>query len=140
MRSRQDAAVRDGEAVRRSMFGDEIVDANYVRATDFQRPVQDWLGGAVWADVWTRDGLERRTRSLITIGMLVLLNRPDELKMHLAAAVRNGCSVRDIQETLLQTAPYCGAPAALSSFRLAEEVLTGLGAFDETNDSDERFR
>lgn len=140
MRSSQDAAVRDGEALRRSMFGDEIVDANYVNATRFQRPIQEWLAGAVWADVWSRDTVDRRTRSLVTIGMLVALNRPDELRMHLGAALRNGCSIQDIQEILLHTAPYCGAPAALTSFRLAEEVLTDLGAYDEANDSDERCR
>jgi 4-carboxymuconolactone decarboxylase len=114
------------------MFGDALVDQNYVHASDFQRPVQDWLAGAVWADVWARGGLDRRTRSLATIAMLAALNRPDELEMHLTAAVVNGCSAAEIQEILLQVAPYCGAPAALNAFRLAETVLRRVGALDPT--------
>ena len=121
--------------MRRAMFGDELVDRNYVRASEFQRPVQDWLAVAVWADVWTRDGVDRRTRSLVTIGMLAALNRPDELEMHLTAATANGCSVSEIQEILLQVAPYCGAPAALSAFRIAEKVLTRIGALDPAGDA-----
>jgi 4-carboxymuconolactone decarboxylase len=123
-----DARLQKGEAVRRAMFGDELVDRNYVEANDFNRPVQDWLAGAVWADVWTRDGIDRRTRSLVTVGILAALNRPDELAMHVGAARANGCSIREIQEILLQVAPYCGAPAALSAFRIAERVLDRVGA------------
>jgi 4-carboxymuconolactone decarboxylase len=114
------------------MFGDELVDRNYVDADDFNRPVQQWLAGAVWADVWTRDGLDRRTRSLVTIAMLAAL-RSEELEMHLAAAPRNGCTASDIQEVLLQVAPYCGAPAALSAFRRAETVLTRIGMLGESD-------
>lgn len=127
-RSSSDPQIQEGLAVRRAMFGDDLVERNYSRSTDFQRPVQDWLAGAVWADVWTRDGVDRRTRSLVTIGMIAALNRPDELEMHVTAAMANGCSVREIQEVLLHIAPYCGAPAALSAFRIAERVLTDLGA------------
>lgn len=130
VRSADDPHVQEGETARRTMFGDELVDRNYLGVSDFQRPVQEWLAGAVWADVWTRDGIDRRTRSLVTIGMLAALNRPDELEMHLSAAPRNGCTVGDIQEVLLHVAPYCGAPAALSSFRIAERVLTRVGALD----------
>lgn len=136
MRDAEAKSVQDGLVVRRSMFGDELVDANYTNASAFQRPVQDWLAAAVWGDIWTRDGVDRRTRSLVTIGMLAALNRPDELEMHLRAAPTNGCSVRDIQEILLQVAPYCGAPAALASFRLAERVLTSLGLLDGSDDPD----
>lgn len=114
------------------MFGDDLVDRNYVAANDFQRPVQEWLASAVWADVWTREGIDRRTRSLVTIGILAAL-RSSELEMHLAAAPSNGCSVSDIQETLLHIAPYCGAPAALSAFRVAEQVLTRVGVLDTAN-------
>ncbi|MFC7787946.1 carboxymuconolactone decarboxylase family protein [Microbacterium sp. MAHUQ-60] len=112
------------------MFGDDLVDRNYIGADDFNRPVQQWLAGAVWADVWTRDGLDRRTRSLVTIAILAAL-RSEELEMHLTAAPRNGCTVSDIQEVLLQVAPYCGAPAALAAFRRAESVLTRLGMLDD---------
>lgn len=127
MRERGDAQLAEGVALRRGMFGDELVDRNYEQASDFQRPVQDWLTGAVWSDVWTRGALDRRTRSLATIAMLAALNRRDELEMHLTAAPENGCTAEDVQEILLQVAPYCGAPAALSAFRLAEEVLTRVG-------------
>lgn len=127
VRERGDAQLAEGVAIRRAMFGDELVDRNYEQASDFQRPVQDWLTGAVWADVWTRGTLDRRTRSLATIAMLAALNRRDELEMHLTAAPENGCTAEDVQEILLQVAPYCGAPAALSAFRLAEEVLTRVG-------------
>ena len=128
MRSPGDPQLQEGLAVRRTMFGDDLVEANYLCASEFQRPVQDWLAGAVWADIWTREGLDKRVRSLATIAMLAALNRPDELEMHLGAAPTNGCSARDVQEILLQVAPYCGAPAALSAFRLAERVLTRVGA------------
>ena len=127
MRDANVPEVGAGLEVRRSMFGDELVDRNYTRATGFQRPIQDWIAGAVWADVWTRDGIDRRVRSLITLGMLVALNRPEELERHLGAAVANGCTVAEIQEVIVHSAPYCGAPAALSSSRLAERVLAGLG-------------
>ncbi|MFB9647172.1 carboxymuconolactone decarboxylase family protein [Microbacterium terregens] len=110
------------------MFGDVLVDANYTFADEFNRPVQDWLASAVWADVWTREEvLDRRTRSLLTIAMLVALNRPEELEMHVRASLTNGCTVEDIREVLLHTGPYCGAPAALSSFRVAERILAEEG-------------
>lgn len=130
MRSAADAGVADGQELRRAMFGDDLVERNYMHASDFQRPIQDWLAGAVWADVWTRSGIDRRTRSLVTIALLAALNRPDELEMHVMAAAANGCSVADVQEILLHVAPYCGAPAALSSARLAERVLRRTGALD----------
>lgn len=131
MRSTADAEVAAGLEVRRGMFGEELVEQNFVNASGFLRPIQDWLAGAVWADVWTRDGIDRRTRSLVTIALLAALNRPDELEMHVMAAAANGCSVADVQEILLHVAPYCGAPAALSSARLAERVLRRAGALND---------
>ncbi|GAA4556512.1 carboxymuconolactone decarboxylase family protein [Pseudonocardia xishanensis] len=127
MREPQDAGVQEGLAVRRAVFGDDLVDRNYTHATDFARPAQEWIASAVWADVWTRDGLDRRTRSLVTLGILTALDRPTEFDSHLRAALTNGCSVADLQELLLHTAPYCGAPAALQAFRQAERVLTEAG-------------
>lgn len=135
MREVGDAQLEKGIALRRSMFGDELVDRNYVHASEFQRPVQDWLSGAVWSDVWARDGIDRRTRSLVTIAMLAALNRYDELEMHLTAASQNGCTAKDIQEILLHVAPYCGAPAALSAFRLAESVLARAGLLVSAQES-----
>lgn len=131
MRDRHDPAIAEGATVRRAVFGGDLVEQNYTRATHFHRPAQDWIAGAVWADVWTRDGLDRRTRSLVTLGMLTALNRPTEFESHVRAALTNGCSVADIQELLLHTAPYCGAPAALQAFRQAERVLTEVGAIPE---------
>jgi 4-carboxymuconolactone decarboxylase len=131
MRNTDDASLADGLAVRRAVFGDELVERNYTHASDFQRPVQDWITGAVWADVWTRDGLDRRTRSLVTLAILTALNRPTEFESHVRGALANGCTVADIQELLLHTAPYCGAPAVLQAFRQAERVLAetnGLGS------------
>jgi 4-carboxymuconolactone decarboxylase len=131
MRDSGDASIADGLAVRRAVFGDELVERNYTNASDFNRPVQDWITSAVWADVWTRDGLDRRTRSLVTLGILTALARPAEVESHVRGALANGCTVADIQELLLHTAPYCGAPAALQAFRLAERVLaeaTELGS------------
>lgn len=124
MRGAQDEGVAEGLVVRREVFGTELVEQNYTRASEFGRPAQDWIAGAVWADVWTRDGLDRRTRSLVTLAMLTALNRPTEFESHVRAALTNGCTVADIQELLLHTAPYCGAPAALQAFRQAERVLS----------------
>lgn len=123
MRDDGDASIADGLSVRRAIFGDELVEQNYTNASDFHRPVQDWIAGAVWADVWTREGLDRRTRSLVTLGILTAQGRTTEFESHVRGALANGCSVADIQELLLHTAPYCGAPAALQAFRYAERVL-----------------
>ncbi|SHK51489.1 4-carboxymuconolactone decarboxylase [Pseudonocardia thermophila] len=128
MRDADDPGIAAGLAVRRAVFGTEAVERNYTNATPFSRPAQDWIAGAVWADVWTRGGLDRRTRSLVTLAMLTALNRPTEFESHVRAALANGCTVADIQELLLHTAPYCGAPAALQAFRQAERVLTEAGA------------
>jgi 4-carboxymuconolactone decarboxylase len=130
MRPRDDAGIAEGVSVRRAVFGAELVERNYVEANEFQRPVQDWIAGAVWADVWARPGLDRRTRSLVTLGMLTALNRPVEFASHVRGALANGCTVAEIQELLLHTAPYCGAPAVLSAFREAERVLAEAGAFE----------
>ncbi|MBW0115100.1 carboxymuconolactone decarboxylase family protein [Pseudonocardia abyssalis] len=123
MRDPEDVHVAEGLAVRQEVFGTDLVERNYTNASAFSRPAQDWIAGAVWADVWTRDGLDRRTRSLVTLAMLTALNRPTEFESHVRAALTNGCTVADIQELLLHTAPYCGAPAALQAFRQAERVL-----------------
>jgi 4-carboxymuconolactone decarboxylase len=131
VRDPSDAGVADGLEVRRAVFGAELVERNYTNASDFNRPAQDWIAGAVWADVWTREGLDRRTRSLVTLAMLTALNRPTEFESHVRGALANGCTVADIQELLVHTAPYCGAPAALQAFRQAEKVLTECGALGD---------
>jgi 4-carboxymuconolactone decarboxylase len=131
MRDATDPGIADGLDVRRAVFGAELVERNYTGASDFNRPAQDWIAGAVWADVWAREGLDRRTRSLVTLAMLTALNRPTEFESHVRGALANGCTVADIQELLVHTAPYCGAPAALQAFRQAERVLTECGALPE---------
>jgi 4-carboxymuconolactone decarboxylase len=112
-----------GNRVRREVLGDAHVDRSTRQATDFTRVVQEYVTATCWADVWSRPGLDRRTRSLLNLAMLTALNRPHEFSVHIRGALRNGCTEAEIQEVLLQTAVYCGAPAALESFRLAERVI-----------------
>jgi 3-oxoadipate enol-lactonase/4-carboxymuconolactone decarboxylase len=109
--------------VRREVLGDEYVDRAEAARTSFTSEFQDFLTRYAWGEVWTRPGLDRRTRSLITIAMLVALNRHEELALHLRASRNNGVTVDELKELLLQTAVYCGVPAANSAFKLAKEVL-----------------
>ena len=120
---RQDALWEAGLATRRAVVGEDYVADALARMDAFNAPLQDWVTRYAWGDVWNRPGLARRDRSILNIGMLVALNRPHELKLHLSGALRNGVSVEEIRECLLQTAVYCGAPAALDAFRVAREVL-----------------
>lgn len=122
---RKDALWEAGLKTRREVVGDAYVDRSLENMTDFTAPLQDWVTRYAWGDVWNRPGLERRDRSILNVGMLVALGRPDELKLHLKGALRNGLSRDEIKECLLQSAVYCGAPAALDAFRTARE------AFDE---------
>ena len=117
-----------GLAVRREVLGPEYVDAALERATPFARPLQELVTEYCWGSVWSRPGLDRRTRSLLNLAMLTALNRPHELGAHVRGALRNGCTEGEIQEVLLQAAVYCGLPAALDSFRVAEKVLAEAGA------------
>ena len=114
----------DGMAVRREVLGDEHVDRATDRITDLDRDFQNMITEYAWGTVWTRPGLDRRTRSLITITALVARGHHEELAMHLRAARRNGVTVEEIGETLLQSAIYCGVPDANTAFRIAREVLT----------------
>jgi 4-carboxymuconolactone decarboxylase len=113
----------EGMRVRREVLGDEHVDRSLEQATDFGRPLQEWVTGCGWGAVWTRPGLDRRTRSLLNLAMLTALNRMHEFSVHVRGAVANGCTEEEIEETLLQTALYCGAPAALESSRVARRIL-----------------
>jgi 4-carboxymuconolactone decarboxylase len=115
-----------GLAVRREVLGPEHVDRSVAGVSDFSRPVQVLVTEMCWADIWTRPDLDRRTRSLLNLVMLTALNRMHEFSVHVRGAVRNGCTLTEIQEALLQTAVYCGAPAALESFRVAERVITEM--------------
>jgi 4-carboxymuconolactone decarboxylase len=117
-----------GLKIRREVLGDAHVDRSLAAVSEFARPVQEYVTATAWGDIWSRPGLDRRTRSLLNLAMLTALNRNHELGVHVRGAVTNGCSTEEIQEVLLQAAVYCGAPAALESFRVAERVL---GEIDE---------
>ena len=109
--------------VRREVLGDEHVDASVERTTPFTEEFQDLITRYAWGEVWTRPGLDRQTRSCITLTALVALGHLDELKLHVRAALRNGLTEDEIKEVLLQSAIYCGVPAANSAFAAAQKVL-----------------
>ena len=113
---------------RREVLGVEHVERSLREATEFSGPAQELVTEFCWGDVWTRPGLDRRTRSLINLAMLTALNRKHEFRVHVRGAVNNGCTTEEIQETLLQTIVYCGAPAGLEAFREAQAVLDELAA------------
>ena len=118
-----DPAHERGMKVRREVLGDEHVDAARARTTDFTAEFQDLITRFAWGEIWTRPGLDRRTRSCMTLIALVALNRMDELGMHVRAARRNGLTREEIKEVLLHSAIYCGVPAANAAFAVAQEVL-----------------
>lgn len=114
---------KKGMAVRREVLGDEYVDKALKAATAFTQPLQDLVTENCWGEIWTRDAISKRTRSLITIATLAALKAPTELKAHVRGALRNGCTIEEIQEVLLQSAVYCGVPAGIDAFRAAGEVI-----------------
>jgi len=116
-----------GLKTRREVLGAEYVDAAIQNADDFNRDIQELVTQYAWGDIWNRPGLDRKTRSLLNLAMLTALNRPHELKLHLRGALTNDVSKDEIKEVFLQTAVYCGAPAAIDSFRTAREVFKELG-------------
>ena len=116
-----------GLDTRRAVLGADYVDAAIASADDFNRPLQELVTQYCWGDVWNRPGLDRKTRSMLNLAMLTALNRPHELKLHLKGALTNGVTKEEIREVLLQTAIYCGVPAAVDSFRNAREVFKELG-------------
>ena len=120
-----------GLRVRREVLGGEYVDASISQADDFNRPLQELVTEYCWGTVWTRPGLDRKTRSLLNLAMLTALNRPHEVKLHIRGALNNGCSKNDIMEVLLQTAIYCGVPAAVDSFRVAKETFQEIESKQE---------
>lgn len=124
----QESRYERGLRARREVFGAERVDRTVSSASDFTRPVQDLVTEYCWGEIWSRPGLDRRTRSMLNIVMLTALNRMHELGVHVEGAVTNGVTEDEIRECLLQAAVYCGAPAALESFRTAERVLNELRA------------
>jgi 4-carboxymuconolactone decarboxylase len=118
-----DDAHERGMKVRREGLGGEHVDAAVERTSEFTADFQDLITRYAWGEIWTRPGLDRRTRSAITLTALIALGRFEELRMHLRAALRNGLEEDEIKEVLLQSAIYCGVPAANTAFAVAQEVL-----------------
>jgi 4-carboxymuconolactone decarboxylase len=112
-----------GLQVRREVLGAEYVDRSLAGASEFTAPIQELVTEYCWGAVWSREGIDRKTRSLLNIGMLTALNRSHELAVHVRGAVNNGCTSVEIREVLLQAAVYCGLPAALDAFRVAEKAL-----------------
>lgn len=112
-----------GLKVRRQVMGDAFVDRALNNTTDFTRPLQELVTANAWGEVWTREGLPLKTRSLITIATLAALKASNELKGHVRGALRNGCTVEEIQEVLLHSAVYCGMPSGIEAFRAASEVI-----------------
>ena len=114
---------KKGMRVRKQVLGKAHVERAEARKNPFNEPFQDLITRYAWGGIWSRPGLPRKTRSLITIAMMVALNRTEELRMHLRATVNTGVTRGEIQEVLLQTAIYCGVPAANHAFQVAEEVF-----------------
>jgi 3-oxoadipate enol-lactonase/4-carboxymuconolactone decarboxylase len=113
----------DGMKTRREVLGDEHVDRAIAGATEFTADFQDFITRYAWGEIWTRPGLDRKTRSCVTIAALVALGRDHELAMHVRAGLRNGLTPDELKEVLLQCAVYCGVPAANSAFAVAQQVL-----------------
>jgi 4-carboxymuconolactone decarboxylase len=112
--------------VRRAVLGDAHVDRAIEKTTAFTREFDDLITRYAWGEIWTREGLPRRTRSLLTIVMLVALNRMEELRLHIRGALTNGCTHDEIKEALLQAAIYCGVPAGNAAFRLAQDIFDAI--------------
>jgi 4-carboxymuconolactone decarboxylase len=116
-----------GEKMRRSVLGDEHVDNTLARLTSFNDVFQDFITRYAWGEVWTRPELSPRIRSLVTLALLIALNREAEFRMHIKAAVRNGVTVQELKELFLHAAIYCGLPAANAAYHCAEKELKALG-------------
>ena len=119
----QDDQYHRGLATRREVMGDPFVDRALSSTTPFTQPIQDHISRAAWGDVWQRPGLDRKTRSLVTVAMLTALGKQHELKGHVRGALNNGATVEEIQEVLLHAAIYCGIPTSVEAFRTAAEVV-----------------
>jgi 4-carboxymuconolactone decarboxylase len=120
-------AFEKGLKTRREVLGAEYVDQSIKNADDFNMPMQELVTEYCWHEIWNRPGLDRKTRSIVNLAMITALNRPHELKLHVKGAINNGLTKEEIREVFLQTAIYCGVPAAIDSFRNAKEVFKEMG-------------
>jgi 4-carboxymuconolactone decarboxylase len=118
----------DGLEIRKEVLGAEHVERSLAGADEFSRPMQELVTEYCWGALWSRDGLDRRTRSLVNLAMLAALNRQHELGVHVRGAINNGCSTEEIQEVLLQVAVYAGVPAGIEGFRTAASALEAARA------------
>ncbi|BEI33468.1 carboxymuconolactone decarboxylase family protein [Polynucleobacter sp. HIN5] len=120
-------AFEKGLKTRREVLGAEYVDQSIRNADAFNLPLQELVTEYCWNEIWNRPGLDRKTRSIVNLAMLTALNRPHELKLHVKGAINNGLSKDEIAEIFLQSAIYCGVPAAIDSFRTAKDVFKEMG-------------
>ena len=116
----------EGLAVRRAVLGSEHVDNSLRSADDFTRPLQELVTEYCWGEIWTRPGLDRRTRSFINLAMLTALNRPHEIKLHVRGALNNGVTKEEMMEVFMQCVIYCGVPAGMEAMRVAKEVFAEI--------------
>lgn len=121
------SAEAEGDAVRRAVLGDAHVDRSRDAASEFSGPWQDHLTATAWGQIWARDGLDRRTRSMLTVALLAALRCEDELALHVRAAIGNGVTPAELREVLLHTSVYAGVPAANTAFGVAQRTLAELG-------------
>lgn len=119
----QDEQYHRGLTTRREVMGENFVDRALAGATAFTQPMQDHISRNAWGDVWQREGLDRKTRSLVTVAMLTALGKQHELRGHVRGALNNGVTAEELQEVLLHAAVYCGIPTAVEAFRTAAEVV-----------------
>ncbi len=115
-----------GLAVRRAVLGSEHVDSSFRSADDFTRPMQELVTEYCWGEIWSRPGLDRKSRSLINLAMLTALNRPHEIRLHVHGALNNGLTKEELMEVFMQCAIYCGIPAGMEAMRIAKEVLAEI--------------
>jgi len=121
------SSYEEGLEIRRAVLGADYVDAAIANADEFTRPLQELVTSYCWGDVWGRTELDRRTRSMLNLAMLTALGKPHELRLHVRGAITNGVTPTEIREVLLQTAIYCGVPAAIDASRTAHDELKQLG-------------
>ena len=122
---------QQGLELRREVLGKDYVDGSLVKANDFMMAFQNITTEWCWGYAWTRDGLDKKTRSMLNLAMLTALNRPNEIKLHVKGALNNGVSVEEIKEIFLHATVYCGIPAGLDAFKVANAVLEEEGAFKD---------
>lgn len=125
---KRDETYDEGLRIRKEVMGAEHVEARLEASTELMQPLQTMISKWAYGEVWSRDELPRKVRSMLVLAMMAALNRPHELKVHLRGALNNGCSKEEIREVLLQVAIYCGIPASLDAHMLAQEVFNEIGA------------